>query len=358
MNFRFVWLRSFRILLFPFSLMYGAIIKLRNYLYDKGYIQSIEFNFPIICIGNISVGGTGKSPMVEYLIRRWMHKYKPATLSRGYKRKTQGYVLADSRTTALDLGDEPMQFHVKFPTASVAVAEERAIAIPQLLFDRPETDFIILDDAFQHRAVKAGLNILLTDCNNLFTRDFFLPAGDLRDSRESYKRAQVIIVTKCRHDMSENQKESLIEEIMPVEGQQIFFTGIRYGVPYHIMSGAKKLISRETEVLLACGIANPHTLSQYIQENSASYEAMYYTDHYIYMIDDLLEIRKRYEKMKAKDKMIIVTEKDAVRLEKFNEELEYLPIYVQPMETYFLFNESQTFDHLIEGFINSYKAKT
>ena len=197
MNFSSVWLRSFRVLLFPFAFLYGTAVKVRNYLYDNEIIQSIEFNFPVICIGNISVGGTGKSPMVEYLLRLLVHRYKTATLSRGYKRKTRGYVLADDKTTALDIGDEPMQFHIKFPEVTVAAGEERAIAIPQLLFDRPETDVIILDDALQHRTVKAGLNILLTDYNNLFTRDMFLPTGDLRDSRSSYKRANIIIVTKC-----------------------------------------------------------------------------------------------------------------------------------------------------------------
>ena len=242
MNFSSVWLRSFRVLLFPFAVLYGIAIKIRNYLYDNEIIQSIEFNFPVICIGNISVGGTGKSPMVEYLLRLLMHRYKTATLSRGYKRKTRGYVLADDKTTALDIGDEPMQFHLKFPEVTVAVGEERAIAIPQLLFDRPETDVIILDDALQHRAIKAGFNILLTDYNNLFTRDMFLPTGDLRDSRSSYKRADIIIVTKCSDNFSGAQKEQITAEIKPTARQQLFFTGIRYGAPCHIITrGIKRM---------------------------------------------------------------------------------------------------------------------
>ena len=358
MNFSSVWLRSFRVLLFPFALLYGIAIKIRNYLYDNEIIQSIEFNFPVICIGNISVGGTGKSPMVEYLLRLLMHRYKIATLSRGYKRKTRGYVLADDKTTALDIGDEPMQFHLKFPEVTVAVGEERAIAIPQLLFDRPETDVIILDDALQHRAIKAGFNILLTDYNNLFTRDMFLPTGDLRDSRSSYKRADIIIVTKCSDNFSGAQKEQITAEIKPTARQQLFFTGIRYGAPCHIITRGIKRMSKETEVLLACGVANPGPLKQHIQESCASYDAIYYRDHYIFTIDDLREIRRRFEKIAAQDKMIIVTEKDAVRLAKFAAELKDMPVYVQPIETYFLFNESQRFNFLIENFIKGFTIKS
>ena len=358
MNFNSVWLRSFRVLLFPFAFLYGTAVKVRNYLYDNEIIQSIEFNFPVICVGNISVGGTGKSPMVEYLLRLLVHRYKTATLSRGYKRKTRGYVLADDKTSALDIGDEPMQFHIKFPEVTVAVGEERAIAIPQLLFDRPETDVIILDDALQHRTVKAGLNILLTEHNNLFTRDMFLPTGDLRDSKSSYKRADIIIVTKCGDNFGNAEKEKVTSEIRPLARQHLFFTGIRYGAPYHIISRAIKRMSKETEVLLACGIADPGPLKQYIQEESATYEAIYYRDHYIFTIDDLKEIRQRFEKIKAADKMILVTEKDAVRLVKFAAELKDMPVYVQPIETYFLFNESQRFNYLIEKFIQDFKIKS
>lgn len=358
MNFSSVWLRSFRVLLSPFAFLYGGAVKVRNYLYDNEILQSVEFNFPVICIGNISIGGTGKSPMVEYLLRLLMHRYRTATLSRGYKRKTRGYVLADDKTTALDIGDEPMQFHLKFPEVTVAVGEERAIAIPQLLFDQPETDVIILDDALQHRAVKAGLNILLTDCHNLFTRDIFFPTGDLRDSRSSYKRSNIIVVTKCSDDFSTEEKEAVAAEIKPAPGQHLFFTGIRYGAPYHIISRAIRRISKETEVLLACGIANPGPLKQHIQERCASYEAVYYRDHYIFTIDDLKEIRQRFEKLQGPDKMVLVTEKDAVRLVKFAAELKDMPVYVQPIETYFLFNESQRFNFLIENFIQHFKTRS
>ena len=158
---------------------------MRNKMFDKKILRSASFNFPVICVGNLAVGGTGKTPMTEYLIRLLRNQYKVATLSRGYKRKTKGFAISDERTTAIDVGDEPMQLHIKFPEVTVAVAEERVVGIPQLLYARPETQVIILDDAFQHREVNAGLKILLTDFNNLYTRDLLLPAGDLRDIKSS-----------------------------------------------------------------------------------------------------------------------------------------------------------------------------
>ena len=198
------FLKSFRILLLPFALLYWLVIAIRNWLYNKKIIPSASFGLPLICVGNLSVGGTGKSPMVEYLVRLLKDQFKIATLSRGYKRKTKGYALANKESTALEIGDEPMQFHIKFPDVPVAVGEERLDAIPQLLHDRPGTEAIILDDAFQHRAIKAGLNILLTDYNNLFTRDFYLPTGDLRDLKSEYKRAEIIVVTKCKPDLTDS----------------------------------------------------------------------------------------------------------------------------------------------------------
>jgi len=221
--------------LLPFALLYWLGISIRNWLYKKNILKSASFGLPLICVGNLSVGGTGKSPMVEYLVSNLKDKFKVATLSRGYKRKTKGYALANENTTALEIGDEPMQFHQKFPDVPIAVGEERIHAIPQLLHDRPETQAIILDDAFQHRAIKAGLNILLTDYNNLFTRDFYLPTGDLRDSKSSYKRAEVIVVTKCKPDLAEVEKQKLVKEINLMPGQLIFFSAIVYGQLYHII---------------------------------------------------------------------------------------------------------------------------
>src|SRR3954466_15061305 len=206
MNSNTIFARSIRLLLLPFALLYGIVVAIRNWLFDKKILKSATFNFPLIGVGNLSVGGTGKSPMVEYLVELLQPHFKVATLSRGYKRKTKGYVLANERTTALEIGDEPMQFHVKFPGIAVAVGEERLDAVPQLLHDRPNLQAIVLDDAFQHRTIKAGLNILLTEYSNLFTYDVFLPTGDLRDARASYHRADIIIITKCPADLSIEKK--------------------------------------------------------------------------------------------------------------------------------------------------------
>lgn len=349
------FLKSFRILLLPFALLYGALVWLRNWMYDKKILKSASFGLPVICVGNLSVGGTGKSPMVEYLVLRLKDRFKVATLSRGYKRKTKGYALASEKTTAIDIGDEPMQFFHKFPDVPIAVGEERLVAIPQLLHDHPELEAIILDDAFQHRAINAGFNIILTDYNNLFTKDFFLPTGDLRDSRDSYKRAQVMIVTKCPVQLSEEEKRAIIQDLEPLPHQRVFFTTIVYGQPYHIVNRQKALLNDETEVLLVTGIANPRPLKEFLEEKIHTYYMMHYSDHHIFSIDDWKDIQKRFDAITASNKIILTTEKDAMRFMKFENEIAGLPFYVMPIEHAFLFNEGVAFDHLLVKFIENFK---
>jgi tetraacyldisaccharide 4'-kinase len=349
------FLKSFRILLLPFALLYGLIVWIRNWMYDRNLLRSSSFGLPLVCVGNLSVGGTGKSPMVEYLVRRLKDRYRVATLSRGYKRKTRGYALATEQSTALDIGDEPMQFYRKFPNTPVAVGEERIVAIPQLLHDRPQTEVIILDDAFQHRSVKAGLNILLTDYNNLFTRDFFLPTGDLRDQRSSYKRAEVIMVTKCPATLSEDERMLIIKEINPLPLQKVFFTTISYGVPYHILNQSPARIDEQTEVLLVTGIANPRSLKNYLEERTDSYYQINYSDHHIFSIDDWRDIKKRFGQIETDKKIILTTEKDAMRLLKFEQELVDVPFYVIPIEHHFLFDEGTMFDSIVLKFIENFK---
>jgi tetraacyldisaccharide 4'-kinase len=349
------FLKSFRILLLPFALLYGGIVIFRNWLYKKKVLKSTSFGLPLIGVGNLSVGGTGKSPMVEYLVLHLKQRYKVATLSRGYKRKTKGYALANEDTTALEIGDEPMQFHRKFPDIPIAVGEERIVAIPQLLHDRPETEVVILDDVFQHRAIKPGLNILLTECNNLFTRDFFLPTGDLRDQRSSYKRADVIIVTKCRSDLSVIERDKLIKEITPLPNQQVFFTTISYGSSYHITKHTPIALDSRTEVLLVTGIANPKPLKEYLENRVQTYYMMHYGDHHIFSIDDWRDIKKRFDGIDAEQKVILTTEKDAMRLLKFEAELQSLPFYVMPIEHKFLFEQGTMFDNIVIKFIENFK---
>ncbi len=352
------FLKSFRILLLPFALLYWLGISIRNWLYNKNISKSASFGLPLICVGNLSVGGTGKSPMVEYLVSNLKDKYKIATLSRGYKRKTKGYALATATTTALEIGDEPMQFHLKFPNVPVAVGEERILAIPQLLHDKPETQAVILDDAFQHRTIKAGLNILLTEYNNLFTRDFYLPTGDLRDLKSSYKRAEIIVVTKCKPDLTNEEKQKVINEINQVNGQKIFFTAIQYGSMYHISSNKIFTADEKTEVLLVTGIANPRPLKRMLEEKSSSYHMLQYSDHHIFTIDDLNEIKQKFEKIETTNKIILTTEKDAVRLAKFTNEIAELPLYVIPIRHQFLFEEGIKFDKLVTDFIQNFSQNS
>ena len=354
MNFNFPLLRPVRILLFPFSLVYLAAIFIRNRLYDWNILKSVSFNLPLICVGNVAVGGTGKSPMVEYLLRQLKDQFRIATLSRGYKRKTKGYTLANAQSTALEIGDEPMQFHLKFPDVAIAVGEERVVAIPQILHDRPDTRAIILDDAFQHRAIRAGMNIILTDYSNLYTRDWYLPTGDLRDERRSMARADIIIVTKCPPALTEPDKQAILSELVPLPRQQVFFTAIRYGTPYHIISKESRRLGPESEVLLVTGITNPRPLKSLLQEKVKVYYEMAYNDHYIFTIDDLKDMVKRFNALPAGDKVILTTEKDAVRLVKFAPELLGIPFYVLPIELDFLFNEGAHFNQLIGTFIREW----
>lgn len=357
MKFNFPLLRPIRILLFPVSLLYALVVKIRNWCFDKKLLSSTAFNLPIICVGNLAVGGTGKSPMVELLIRTLRSRFEIAVLSRGYKRKTRGYALANESTTALDIGDEPMQFHQKFPDIAVAVGEERIVAIPQLLHDRPDTKAIILDDAFQHRSVRAGMNILLTDYSNLFTRDWWLPSGDLRDAPSSYRRADIIIVTKCPEDLSEEERRAIVLEIGPRSHQRVFFTSICYGEPYHITRRTTITINDQVEVLLVTGIANPAPLKRWLDEHSRTYYELEYGDHHIFSIDDLNTVTRRFDGLTAGNKIILTTEKDAVRLTKFKQELEGLPFYVLPITPRFLFEEEPVFNDLITKFITEFKEE-
>ncbi len=359
MNFNNIFLKSFRVLLLPFAILYGWIISLRNWMYNKQYLKSVQFNVPMICIGNLSLGGTGKSPMVEHLLGLLSEKYKVATLSRGYKRKTKGYALAGENTTALEIGDEPMQFHIKYPKVSVAVGERRIEAIPQLIQDVPNLQAVILDDAFQHREIVAGFNILLTDYNNLYCDDIFFPTGDLRDERKSAKRADIIVVTKCPANLSQEERDEIIEKLYPAQHQSVFFTCIAYETPYHIYNPSEQwVLTMRDEVLLVCGIANPLPLKEYLHENTHTYYQISYSDHHIFSIEDLNEIKEKFDQITSKSKLILTTEKDAVRLVKYTEELHDIPLYVLPIKPHFLFNAEDAFNKLVTDYLAHFYTNT
>ena len=352
MNFNTLFLKSFRVLLLPFAILYGVIVHVRNWLYNQQYLKSVKFKIPMICVGNLSLGGTGKSPMVEYILSILSNDYKVATLSRGYKRRTKGYALAGVNTTALEIGDEPMQFHIKYPNVSVAVGERRIEAIPQLIQDVPDLEAVILDDAFQHREIIAGLNILLTDYSNLYCDDVFFPTGDLRDERKSAKRATIIVVTKCPENLTQAERDEIIEKLYPTQDQAVFFTSIAYDIPYHIYDPNKQWnLTLKDEVLLVCGIANPIPLKEYLHEKTHTYYQISYSDHHIFSIEDLNEINKRFDQIAAESKIILTTEKDAVRLVKYTEELNTIPLYVLPIKPNFLFNSKEAFNQLVIHYV-------
>ncbi len=331
------------------------VLGFRNWLYDKNILKSVSFNFPIICVGNLATGGTGKTPMTEYLIRLLQHQFKTATLSRGYKRKTKGYAIADDTTTAVDIGDEPMQFHQKYKDVYVAVGEERVVAVPQILQDRPDTEVIILDDAFQHRSIKAGLHILLTDYGNIYPDDRLLPAGNLRDIKQSAERTDIIIVTKCPPNLNESEKNKISKKIKPNSNQELYFTTINYGRAYQIFNG-EILQEQINNVVLVCGIANPKKLIEYVIDKSENIEVLQYADHHIFTSDNLNSIKKAYNSLSQKDQAIILTtEKDAVRLKKFETALADLPIYALPMEHEFLFGGAESFDQQVLSFVKNFK---
>lgn len=346
-------LNDLRILLFPFSLIYGLIVITRNFLFDKKVFNSVSFNIPVIGVGNLSAGGTGKTPMVEYLIKLLQYRYKVATLSRGYKRETTGYLVAHAQTTAAEIGDEPMQFHTKFPHVAVAVGEERVAAIPQLLHDEPDTQVLILDDSFQHRWVKPGLNILLTEYSRPFTKDFFLPVGNLRDQKSSYKRADVIVVTKCPAHITDDKLDQIRKGILPLPHQHVFFTTTAYGCPYHIITNLERDISLQDEVLVVCGIANPKPFADFVRSSCKAAYMLSYPDHHSFSFDDLKEIGKKFETIQSKQKIIITTEKDAVRLLQFKSQMVNLPLYVLPTQHQFIAGGGIQFDELVNTFIET-----
>uniref|UniRef100_UPI004048722B tetraacyldisaccharide 4'-kinase n=1 Tax=Mariniflexile sp. TaxID=1979402 RepID=UPI004048722B len=309
---------------FPFVPAYYAVTSLRNKLYDLGIKKSTSYDLPVICVGNLSVGGTGKTPMIEYLIELLKDDFKIATLSRGYKRKTTGFQLADASSSAETLGDEPFQFYSKFKNdILVAVDADRTHGIEQLRKLDNAPDVILLDDAFQHRKVKAGLNILLTTYSNPYFDDFVLPTGNLREPRNGAKRADIIIVTKCPYHLSEAEKNTFLKQINPKGNQSVFFSTIDYS--NEIFSAeSKKSMDSVNNFTLVTGIANANPLVGFLKKKNLQFEHLNFSDHHEFSQQDILEINKR--------DLIITTEKDFMRLKDhvvLKDKLFYLPIKVR-----------------------------
>ena len=316
-----------RKILFPLAFLYWLITFVRNWLYDKGIFKSYSFDITIIAVGNLSVGGTGKTPQIEYLIRLLSDKYKVAVLSRGYKRSTEGFILADENATASSIGDEPFQFYSKFPNIQVAVDANRKNGIENLLQLSNKPDVILLDDAFQHRKVKAGFYILLTAYDDLFCDDYILPFGNLREPSSGKKRADMIIVTKCPKDLSEIAQQKIREKLKVK--QQVFFTTIQYD-DFVFGNDNQLLVSEiqsENKVLVA-GIAKPKLFFDFLKNEKD--ETLVFPDHHHFSKQDCEQILA-----KANGRKIITTEKDFVRLSGLlpKAQLFYLPIKAAFLDT-------------------------
>lgn len=348
----------------PLSWPYGLGVCLRNKLFDWGWLKSKSFDIPVICIGNLSVGGTGKTPHTEYLIRLLQGKgLHVATLSRGYKRHSKGYVLASSQSNAEQIGDEPYQMKSKFPDIQVAVDENRCHGIGQLLqLDNPPVDVILLDDAFQHRHVKAGLNILLTDYNRLFCDDTLLPAGRLREPATAKSRAQIVIVTKCPEDIKPIDFNITAKRLHLYPYQQLYFSSIRYGMLAPVFpqeANQRKMFSTLTgneQVLLLTGIASPAPLVKEIRRYTPHIRQLTFADHHQFSNRDIKHIEEEFLRLEEWNRLIITTEKDAVRLKShpaLNEALKPY-IYVLPIEIEFLQNQQPIFNQNIIDHVRTY----
>jgi tetraacyldisaccharide 4'-kinase len=344
------------ILLYPFSLIYGIIVWLRNRLYDSGFIGSAEFDLPVISIGNLQAGGTGKTPMADYLARLLKPHLKVAILSRGYRRKTSGFILANNTHTAADIGDEPWMLQRKHPDIQVAVGESREVAIPLMVSARPDIQLILLDDAYQHRSVQPSLSILLTTYEKPFWKDNLLPAGNLREPVSEKKRADIIIVTKCPATLQLQEEKELLHKIAPLPEQKMFFSSLVYGDPYTMHGGEMQALKKTDTVLLFAGIAYPEPMISYVQDNVEQVFWLPYEDHHTFNGEDLRHIAAEFRKMPGNSKRVLTTEKDAARLLSLQAELlqAQLPVEVLPSNMVMTGSNAGEFDDLILRYLQFY----
>lgn len=344
--------------LMPFSWLYGLAVEFRNLLFDMEVLKSESYPVPLINVGNITVGGTGKTPHVEYLIRLLSEQYKVAVLSRGYKRKSSGYILADATSSMEEIGDEPWQMKQKFPHVHVAVDANRRRGIQRLLEDEEtkNVEVILLDDAFQHRYVKPGLNILLTDYHRMFTEDALLPAGRLREKPEGKSRAHMVVVSKCPQGMKPIEYRVLQRRLNLMPFQKLFFSTLRYGYLKGLFNGKilelDSLREQKQNVLLLTGIGNPKQMERDLRKYSSRITVLSFPDHHYFSQKDATSISTAFEQLKE-PRIIVTTEKDATRLL----ELKGLSpqaeesLYVLPVEVEMLKEGATTFNANIENYV-------
>lgn len=345
-------MKKLRYLLFPFTVIYGGVVTFRNFLFAKNVLKSSEFEVKTISVGNLSTGGTGKTPHIEYLIRLLKNEYKIATLSRGYGRKTGGFEQANDTSTHKEVGDEPLQFYNKFKEeVNVFVENKRVTGVMEILAKHPETEVILLDDAFQHRAIKPGFSILLSDYSSLFYKDVILPAGNLREMRTEANRADLIMVTKCPNDISEKEMEAISIKIKKIANKPVYFSRIKYGEIKSFNANLKVLRLNEfkdIETLLITGIANPKPIQKLLNNNEINYKHLKFPDHHNFTKKNISNIIDIFGSISG-NKIILTTEKDAVRLKSIDE-LKELPIYYLEIEIEIIKNKKE-FDNKILTYV-------
>jgi len=348
-----------RVLTFPLSLVYGAIVGIRNILYDAGVLHSVQFSLPVISVGNLSVGGTGKTPHVEYLIR-WLSQYiRIGVLSRGYRRSTRGFVEVQPTHDARQVGDEPLMYKLKYPDLPVAVAESRALGIPELLNRHPDIQTVLLDDAFQHREVHPYINILLTEYERPFFEDHLLPMGTLREGPSAMRRADMIIVTKCPERLTARQADDFIQKIRPLPHQRVFFTHYRYGHPYAFFDPTNRLTLQDRHsVLLVAGIARTEYLTSHLVSQVGELYTLEFGDHHYFSARDMDEIWAQFRKINTEEKYLLTTEKDAVRLYLHRERIaqEGWPLYILPVTVEFLLGGEAAFQRAIKETLMQFRV--
>ncbi|MBK7129380.1 MAG: tetraacyldisaccharide 4'-kinase [Crocinitomicaceae bacterium] len=323
-----------KLLLFPFAFLYWAITGLRNLFYKYGIFKSSKFNLPIISVGNLSLGGTGKTPHTEYLIRLLKDKYQLATLSRGFGRKEYQFRIADDKATVNNLGDEPLQYHMKFGSSiTVAVEANRVHGVMDICREKPSTNLILLDDAFQHRAIQPGLSILLTTLEKPFYQDWIVPVGNLRESRSGFKRADIIVFTKCK-SLDLSNKENIISKLKPCSHQHVFFSTVTYGSMSSLTDDSMLFGLSGYQLIVVTGIADGAPLVEHLRENNEILYHCRYRDHHSFNTRDINEIHDLFDKFAGPQTLIVTTEKDAMRLKTpiLTETLSDYPWYYQNIE--------------------------
>lgn len=358
-------MKFLRLLAFPFALLYGLINIIRNKLFDLGIFPTTEFKeLPLIGVGNLTVGGTGKTPHVEYIVKVLIGQYKLATLSRGYGRKTSGFLVATNEMTTLEIGDEPKQFRHRFPeSVTVAVDGNRVRGVKKLLAANNGTQVVLLDDVFQHRRIKPGLQILLTDYSQLYYQDQMMPTGNLREPKSGAKRADVIIVTKTPEMFSPLERKRIMKDLRPEAYQKMFFSTIRYGnfLPLIGTTGLQELsrqycFENNYTVILMTGIANAHSLEYYLKDKVKELIPYKFRDHYEFSPADLVRLQELFNSTKNENKIVLTTEKDAMRLEKseLKEFIGQIPMYYVPIEVAFHDQDEEEFNKLLFQYVRSH----